>query len=133
MNYLTSKIAVKAQNFWTIFRILDVFWTQLKYTFHTCMESYVSEIAGSEDVMTFIHIGMNTTPVIDNDNKAANDCHDDNPIELSYLFSNQHDYNATKTTDQNIPFDEESYRSMTKTKARRLFLIVIFLVLIKME
>ena len=47
---------------------------------------------------------MYTTPVTDNDNKAANDCHDDNrdhclPLSVS-IFSNQHDYNATKTIDQ---------------------------------
>ena len=27
---------------------------------------------------TYIHIGMNTTPVTDNDNRATYDCHDDN-------------------------------------------------------
>jgi hypothetical protein len=60
----------------------------------------------------------------DNDNSSSDDCHHDNRdrcLPLSVLFSsNQHDYNV-KTIDQN-PFDNESFRCMTKMKAKRAFL-----------
>ena len=75
----------------------------------------------SVSISSVIHIiGMNA----DNHNSSSDDCHDDNQdrcLPLSVLFSsNQHDYNV-KTIDQN-PFDNESFRCMTKMKAKRAFL-----------
>ena len=61
--------------------------------------------------------------VMKDDKRVTKDDNRDDcfPSSVS-LYPNQHDYNATKTIDQDIPFDKETYKSMTKKNAKHLFI-----------